>query len=152
MYGVDYSQRMIEMNPVKKTSVMDACNLQFRDNSFDIVFCHGLLHHVEDMDKVIREMKRVSRKYVIILEPNRNNPIMFLYSALVKEERKTLKFSLSYLRKNVRRNGLHIMASFSHGMMVTNKLPVLLLPVLRFLQFRQPFGMTNFIIATKENY
>ncbi|MDP8215693.1 MAG: class I SAM-dependent methyltransferase [Candidatus Euphemobacter frigidus] len=145
--GVDYSEKMLQMNPVKKTFLMEASDLKFEDNSFDVLFCHALLHHVEDIDKVVREMRRVSKKYVIILEPNRNNPLMFLFSLIVREERKALKFSLSYLREIARKNGLHIVTSFSYGMTVPNKTPASLLPLASLFNFKYPFGMTNFVIA-----
>jgi ubiquinone/menaquinone biosynthesis C-methylase UbiE len=141
---------MLQINPVKKTSLMDANDLKFEDNSFDVVFCHALLHHVEDIAKVMQEMKRVSRKYVIILEPNRNNPLMFLFASLVKEERKALKFSLSYLTDIVSRNDLRVVTSFSYGMIVPNKTPTFLLPLVKLFNFKQPLGMTNFIIAEKD--
>ena len=149
VHGVDYSEKMLQINPVKNTSLMNADDLKFEDNSFDVVFCHALLHHVENIAKVIQEMRRVSRKYVIILEPNRNNPLMFLFSFLVKEERKALKFSLSYLTNIVSENDLHIAASFSYGMIVPNKTPAFLLPLVKLFNFKQPLGMTNFIIAEK---
>ena len=147
--GVDYSEKMLQINPVKKTFLMDANNLKFENNSFDISFSHGFLHHVDNMDKVIQEMKRVSKKYVIILDANRNNPLLFLFSLIVKEERKALKFSLSYLRNVIKRNGLHIIDSFSLGMIVPNKMPLFLLPIAKKFNFKQPFGITNFIIAEK---
>ena len=129
---------------------MSADALKFDDNSFDVTFCHALLHHVENIDKVIQEMRRVSRKHVIILEPNRNNPLMFLFSLLVKQERKALKFSLSYLTNIVKKNDLRIVTSFSYGMIVPNKTPTFLLPVAKLFNFKQPLGMTNFIIAEKD--
>lgn len=147
--GVDYSEKMIELNPIKNKYIMDASNLEFKDNSFEIVFCHALLHHLDTIDKVINEMKRVSRKYVVILEPNRNNPFMFLFSTIVKEERKALKFSLAYLKNKLNKNNLKIISAFSYGLIVPNKTPEILLPCLRLFNFRQPFGMTNFIIAEK---
>lgn len=148
-YGVDYSEKMLQINPVKKTFLMDANDLKFEDGSFDVVFCQALLHHIENIDKVIQEMRRVSRKYIIILEPNRNNPLQFLFSLLVKEERKTLRFSLSYLANIVSRNDLRVVASFSYGMIVPNKTPTFLLPLVELFNFKQPLGMTNFIIAEK---
>jgi SAM-dependent methyltransferase len=148
--GVDFSQKMLELNPVKRKLLMEAEALAFKDNSFEVVFCHALLHHVADLDRVIREMKRVSKKYIILLEPNRNNPLMFLFSALVKEERKALKFSPGYLQKVSERNGLRVIKSFSCGMIVPNKMPLFLLPLAKRLHFNQPLGMTNFIIAEKE--
>lgn len=148
--GVDYSEKMLAINPVKNVRQMDANHLQFPDNSFDIVFCHALLHHVDDINSVIQEMKRVSKKYVVILEPNRNNPLMFLFSALVKEERKALTFTPKFLKNKLRENSLQAIDVFSCGMIVPNKMPAFLLPVVRHLNFRQPFGMTIFAVACKQ--
>ncbi len=147
--GVDFSEKMLRLNPVKRKLLTDSSELAFKNGSFDIVFCHALLHHVADMDRVIREMTRVSKKYVIILEPNRNNPLMFLFSFLVKEERKALKFSLRYLKKVTEKNGLRVIKAFSCGMMVPNKMPGFFIPLVKHLNFKQPFGMTNFVIAEK---
>jgi ubiquinone/menaquinone biosynthesis C-methylase UbiE len=147
--AVDYSEKMLALNPVKKKALMSADDLQYDDDTFDVVFCHALLHHVEDIDKVIIEMKRVSKKYVVILEPNRNNPLMFLFSLLVKEERKALKFSLRYNKKMMVRNGLKIIKAFSYGLLVPNKTPVFMLGFAKFFNFKQPMGMTNFIICKK---
>jgi SAM-dependent methyltransferase len=147
--GVDYSEKMLRLNPVNQKSMMDAGRLGFKDETFDMVFCHALLHHVDDIGAIIREMARVSKKYVIILEPNRNNPLMFLFSYLVKEERKALKFSPGFLRKVTESNGLKIVDVFSMGMIVPNKMPGFLLPVVKHLNFKQPLGMTNFVIAEK---
>jgi SAM-dependent methyltransferase len=42
-------------------------NLPFEDNSFDIVICCFVIHHIKDQDSVINELKRIS-KYAIIYE------------------------------------------------------------------------------------
>lgn len=147
--GVDYSEQMIKINPVKKVRLMDAQDLKFENNSFDLVFCHALLHHVELPEKVIREMARVSKRYVVIMEPNRNNPLMFLFGLLMKEERKSLLFSLSYLCKMAKRNGLHIIDGFSYGMIVPNRTPGFLLPWLRVFDRRFLLGITNVFVAEK---
>lgn len=149
VFGIDFSEKMVDLNPVKNKAVMNAEELKFEDNSFDLIFCHALLHHVDDIDRVVQEMKRVSRKWIVLLEPNRNNPLMFLFSLLVREEWKAMRFSLRYMKKFVKRNGLTVNKSFSYGMIVPNKSPKFLLPFLRLFNFRQPFGMTNFIIASK---
>lgn len=149
--AVDYSNRMNEMNPIKRKWVMDANNLKFFDNQFDIVFCHALLHHVEDLDNVIKEMKRVSRKYVIIIEPNASNPLMYLFSYLVKEENKAMDFTLEYLKKKARKNGLNVLYAFSYGLIVPNKTPNLLLPLFTMFNSKLPFGMVNILILEKES-
>ena len=104
----DYSKQMIELNPAKNKRVMNASNIEFEDNSFDIVFEANLLHHVIDIDRVISEMKRVSKKYIVFIEPNRNNPLMFLFGLLKKVERNSLKFSLRYMIQLVKNEGLKI--------------------------------------------
>jgi ubiquinone/menaquinone biosynthesis C-methylase UbiE len=147
--GIDNSEKMLQMNPVKNVSRMDANDLKFNDNSFDVVFCSGLLHHVNNIDAILDEMKRVSKKYVVILEPNRNNLFMFLFLLIVNQERKALKFSLSYLQDKIRKKGLRIIDSFSQGMIVPNKTPTFMLPLLKCLDFKQPWGITNCIIAEK---
>lgn len=149
-YGIDYSKKMIKMNPIKNKFLMDANNLKFKDNSFDIVFSHFLLHHTNNPDKIIQEMRRVSKEYVVILEPNRSNPLLFLFSLIVKEERKALKFSLAYLKNMVKKNNLQIVDSFAHGMITPNKTPIFLVPLTKLFNFKQPFGITNFVIAEKK--
>jgi len=63
----DYSKKMIELNPAKNKRVMDASNIEFKDNSFDILFESNLLHHVVDINRVISEMKKVSKKYLVFI-------------------------------------------------------------------------------------
>ncbi len=147
--GVDFSRKMLEKNPVPQKLLMDAAHLAFQDLSFDVVFCHALLHHVENPDAVIREMRRVSRRYVVILEPNRDNPLVFLFSAAVPQERKALSFSMKFLRKRFEENKLKVVAAFSHGATVPNKTPLFVLPLTRLLDFRYPWGMTNVLIGEK---
>jgi len=147
--GVDYSEKMIQLNPIAQKYIMDAKDLKFENDSFDIVFCNAFLHHIDDVNAVIIEMKRVSRKYVVILEPNRNNPLMFLFSLIVKEERKTIKFSLAYLEKLIKSNGLKLISSFSYGLITPNKTPKILLPLLRLFNFKFFGGMTHFILCEK---
>lgn len=73
IYGVDFALKMIEMgekkNPSVKFSWADAENLsQFDDNSFDIVTASFVLHGVKynRRQKIISEMKRVSRKHIVL--------------------------------------------------------------------------------------
>jgi SAM-dependent methyltransferase len=147
--GVDYSIRMLQANPLAQKAAMDANRLAFQDMAFDVVFCHALLHHVEDPGKVLSEMRRVSRKYVVVMEPNRANPLMWLFSALVPEERAALKFSLGYLKGLLEQNRLKVAGAFSHGCTVPNKTPALFLPFLKPLDIRHPWGMTNILIGER---
>ncbi|MBF6571140.1 MAG: methyltransferase domain-containing protein [Candidatus Binataceae bacterium] len=49
--------------------VADAENLAFSNHSFDIVAVHDGLHHLDNPERAIREMARVARRGVLILDP-----------------------------------------------------------------------------------
>ena len=149
VFGVDASERMLRLNPVKKTARMDAADLQLADNSFDVVFCREMLHHADDAEKVVAEMARVTRRHIVIVEPNRNNPIMFTLGLLAESERRALHFTPGYLRRMAERHGLKVRAAFAYGMMISAATPVWLLPLARAFNFRQPFGWESLLFAEK---
>jgi len=49
---------------------VDAEQIELRDGSFDCVFVHEVLHHCRSPHRALCEMLRVSRKHVVLLEPN----------------------------------------------------------------------------------
>ncbi|MBU0766639.1 class I SAM-dependent methyltransferase [Patescibacteria group bacterium] len=151
--AVDYSDVILEGNPIEKKEVMDARKLKFPDNSFDLVFCHAVLHHIDrdDRSKVIEEMKRVSKKYVAFIEPNRNNPLVAAFSILKKEEHGGLNFSKSYCKKLMKDAGLKIVDVHTWGALTPNRMPLsgLLLPLFKLFERTMPFGVTNVVIAEK---
>ena len=60
--AVDLARTRFEMFGVPgKFQTADAEQLQFDDNSFDLVYSHGVLHHTPDTAKAIREIHRVLR-------------------------------------------------------------------------------------------
>ena len=75
--GVDLSEEAIKRAKIRKErygfeaefDVSNAANLQFPDNTFDIVSVHDGLHHIVEHKKAINELFRVSKKGVIIIEP-----------------------------------------------------------------------------------
>ena len=75
--GVDLSEEAIERAKIRKErygfeadfKVADVTNLPFSDNSFDIVSVHDGLHHIVEHKEAIKELFRVSKKGIIIIEP-----------------------------------------------------------------------------------
>jgi SAM-dependent methyltransferase len=67
---------------INKTSflIMDAENLKFPDNYFDLITCNGVLHHL-DIKKAFPELNRVLKPggKVICWEPLIYNPIFQIY-------------------------------------------------------------------------
>lgn len=152
--ATDYSEVMLRKNPVADKRVMDARKLEFPDNSFDITFCHALLHHIDRNDrvKVLKEMARVSRRSVAFIEPNGRNPLVAAFSIVKKEERGGLDFSYQYCRRIAEEAGLKIVKSCTWGALTPNRMPFsgALLPFFRTLERPLPLGVTNVVIAGKE--
>ena len=55
-----------EMHTVR----VDAEAMELANNSYDLVLAHEVLHHCRSPHKALLEMLRVSRRHVILLEPN----------------------------------------------------------------------------------
>ena len=147
--GIDYSRHMLSINPCDLLIQGSALALPLKTDSFDLVFCSNLLHHVKDPETVIREMKRISKKYVVLSEPNRNNPLMALFSVLVREERGQLKFSLQYLKKLAISSGLNIVDACSLGSIVPNKTPLSLLDLFKKMDKKSAIGFYSIVLACK---
>jgi 2-polyprenyl-3-methyl-5-hydroxy-6-metoxy-1,4-benzoquinol methylase len=52
----------INLNKIQK--------LPFKDNSFDLVVVNQILEHIGDVEELIGEVKRVSKKYIQMGLPN----------------------------------------------------------------------------------
>ena len=73
VHGIDVDQDMVSMCKARGWDVVQghAEELPFEDKEFDIVYCSFLLLLVNDPLKVVKEMKRVSKRWVLALaEPD----------------------------------------------------------------------------------
>lgn len=71
-YGVDITSKFIEEAKHRGVpcEVADALSLPFADQSFDAVYCKDLFLHLppDDWKRVLREMVRVARKFVVVVD------------------------------------------------------------------------------------
>lgn len=76
-YGVDIDTRRI-----------NAINLEFADNTFDIVYASNILHHV-NADEALHEIHRVLKPggFACMWEPLKHNPIINVYRRIATEVR-----------------------------------------------------------------
>jgi SAM-dependent methyltransferase len=145
---LDLSEAMLNQNPVSAARKMrgDAQQLPIANGSFDFVFCGNLLHHLPDPALAVREMRRVARQAVLIVEPNALNPLMFAFSAIKRAERGALKFRSSYVKRLGRDAGLKLRRFVTQGSIVPNATPERWVPFLQRLDFAQPFGFYHIAV------
>jgi 2-polyprenyl-3-methyl-5-hydroxy-6-metoxy-1,4-benzoquinol methylase len=72
--GVDASKKAVSLgrreNPDLDIQTGDIYDLKFEDKSFDLVMCIEVLEHLKCPEKAIKELKRVSKKYILFSVPN----------------------------------------------------------------------------------
>ena len=66
-----------------------------RDDACDAVVMIDGIHHVEDQDKMMKELQRVARANApfMLIEPNISNPLVYLAHRIPKEERGALRMN-----------------------------------------------------------
>lgn len=64
----------------------------FKDKEFDLVFADGVLEHFEDFMPIVREMSRLSKKYVLITQPNHFS----LYGRILRKTEHKPVFEYTY--------------------------------------------------------
>ncbi len=144
----DFSANMLGINPLpnRRKIVADAQRLPFRDDSFEVAFCGNLLHHFESPVTAVKEMARVASRHVVLVEPNALNPLMFLFGALVKEERGMLRFTPGYLRRLAGSAGLGVRRLVSQGAILPNKTPAWALSFLKAFDGVWPLGFYHIAV------
>jgi SAM-dependent methyltransferase len=147
--GLDNSRNMLAENPCQRLVQGGATYLPFRDGSFDVVFEANLLHHVEDRTKVVHEMARVSRRWVILIEPNRYNPMMLAFGLAVPTERGLLTSTKSSNLAILREVGLKPISWMTTGMISQNNTPSVFLPVLK--RFDRELWYGEYVVLIAEN-
>lgn len=91
-HGIDNVQGIDPSTQLKSTAIAQGImsgsfeKNSFPDDAFDLVYTCHTLHHLENNwpTYAIQEMKRIARKYVVIVEINNTNLPMFLLSVALK--------------------------------------------------------------------
>lgn len=146
----DGSVRYLAQHPGKKRVLVDALELPFGANTFDLTYCWELLHHVEQPHEALAEMARVSRRWVLLFEPNPLNPAQAIFAVVDREHHWVLRYSERYLRAQLERAGLAPRVIQRVGLIFPNRTPEWIYPLLRALPFRWPvIGISLLVIAEK---
>jgi len=94
--GIDNSENSLRLCMRKNFLIgqdvflMDATNTKFADKNFDLVISHGMLEHFKGpvFQELIQEMCRVSKKHVLIFQPNH---FSFFNKIMLKTGRRPVK-------------------------------------------------------------
>lgn len=150
-YGIDTAQCMLDINPLKHKCLLGDCSeIDVGDRYYDVVFEANTLHHVESPVAFVSELCRVAKRWVVLLEPNRYNPIMAALGILRRAERKSLRFTKPYVR-NLIPDHFSVEHISTSGMIAQNRVPAFLLPLLKCFDFRSPLGMFTLLIARRRD-
>lgn len=114
MLAIAEDKAMAENIPIK-FKIGDAHEIPFKDDSFDYVISLRTLLHVVDWKKVISEVCRVSKNWVIIDFPPKSSPVVFA-PILLRAKRYLLDhntqvyrtFRLNSIRKEFLRHGFEV--------------------------------------------
>ena len=87
---VEVALRLAEMNGVQiEGRTINAMEIDFPDNTFDIVYASNLLHHIPDPEMTLKEMHRVLKPggKACFWDPLRHNPVINVYRRMATEVR-----------------------------------------------------------------
>lgn len=73
--GIDIQDNRPAKIPRK---IYDGKKIPYQDKQFDITMAVDVLHHTRDIGSLLKEMKRVTRKYIIIKDQVSEDPLSFL--------------------------------------------------------------------------
>lgn len=72
--GIEFTKEALEIAREMNKNINfvqgDIYEMPFKDLSFDIVICTEVLEHLEDPEKAVSELKRLSKKYILLTVPN----------------------------------------------------------------------------------
>jgi ubiquinone/menaquinone biosynthesis C-methylase UbiE len=116
--GVDISNNALKiceslgLKRGKDVFLMDASKIKFKDRSFDMVFAEGLLEHFKDFTPIAKEMARLSKRYILITQPDHFTPtgkmINLLASNLEKAHVKEYDYHMSEFVEAFKKLGFDI--------------------------------------------
>jgi SAM-dependent methyltransferase len=107
LVGLDVSRELVKKARIDDHSgngeflVADGQNVPFKNECFDLIICKDLLHHVRHPFEVLKEISRVSRGRVVIIEANKYNLIMLLNEKYGNHQHLTVQ-QLEFLARHLK--------------------------------------------------
>lgn len=83
---IDLNRKLLSDNPASKRIEGDFLKKRF-SSKYDVVFFGNSLHHIESFSDAASKAVELSEEYVILVEPNPLNPLIFLHGLFARGER-----------------------------------------------------------------
>lgn len=148
----DFSPNQLKYNPTKDKIVCKSDIMPFWDKSFSLVYGWDYLHHVPEPLKSVKEMARIAKDYLVLVEPNRNNLALFTYGIVRSHERGLFKFHKNVMYKLVEDIDFDVLVCETVGWIFAGTTPEFMLKIFRNISFKNPiFGISNIIICKRRS-
>jgi ubiquinone/menaquinone biosynthesis C-methylase UbiE len=88
IYGIDIAKKMMSKAAEKGVNNLlraDACFIPFRNESFDVTVCIGLLHLISEWKAALQEICRVTKEIMVSTFYSSKNPIREAYNRLIQD-------------------------------------------------------------------
>jgi SAM-dependent methyltransferase len=129
--GIDIAERAIELAQANfdqrglcgDLRVMDGGDMEFPDDSFDVVYCHTVLHFTAQPERVVQEIHRVLKPdgVAILMTINRRSWLHFLHRAMrVKIDH----LGAPVYRRHSPREFGRLLAPFANAVVTAERYPV----------------------------
>lgn len=106
--GIDFSEEAIKIGkklyPSLDLHKGDISNLEYKNSSFDLVCCAEVLEHLKEPEDGLKELLRVSKKYLILSVPNEPMFYLFNYTQWGKDIGHINKWTSRRFKKFVQKN------------------------------------------------
>jgi ubiquinone/menaquinone biosynthesis C-methylase UbiE len=151
---LDVSAQQLALNPLPASHkhVGSAYDLPFEDQSFDVAFSSNLLHHLDRPEEAVKEMARVARRAVFVIEPSAHNWPLWIGAQCIRHERGATRFTKVHVEALLRAGGLEIERhTFAGGMVLPNRTPTAALPFAFASSTRRALCMSQMFLCTKRD-
>jgi len=121
---VDNSQEQLRMNtlPEDQKHLGTCYKMPFPDGQYDVVFVSNLLHHLNHPEVAMREIARVAKTYVVVVEASNANPVMRLGALVAAHESRARFHSREVVEKLITDAGLRVTHhTYQGGMVLPNR-------------------------------
>ena len=92
---IEESKKLIQEKQLKNASavLVESGEIPFPDSEFDRIVMVDVIHHLGNADETMDEVYRILKKdgFLLIFEPNKLNPLLYLMCCLDKNERGLLR-------------------------------------------------------------